>query len=946
MYPRYNGTGMLKSVRAGVRQPGSINELLDLATKNYHKYLEWFETNYRLSIGKSIPIGDAYYASRFIAEAKDVQLEDPSSYLRGLVCLPNQKITLTLSKIAGSRFFNIDTLGFQAAGLDNDTMNALVQNPETITFSSANEVKIFTYLTKNFDGENSTKITQYKLNVRTGKFELVGEQLYQNVFIGAKWNVEAKYPFTFYQLCSDDADFVYPFQAYDNLENFLNYLYAETYQTLNAYLIDNLPTLNDVANALHLNDSDRLLMRIVADIATIKSRGGIYDTRAVNTLLKDEYYGVLGYYPITQIKPRFTVNGPVQYDAKFKFFLGSKVEEPKIHTLFTEDGFQYETGVVIKDYKFDGRRDLLGSKSTNHLIITDYLSIVFYYNFYLKFRIPAIASGGAKAVTLIVNTFQGQFDLSPTIIAGNDFVDIVYEKQFQHEIEYETNSVGIKHMSTSVREYSIIGTSGRVIRLRAYYRSEDSTYVITDFATTDYHYSNQANSFTEVQLQSTPKFTYQQPLIDINSYVTYTDLSLIEYFRTQNRINLVIFEKLDNLEYRLTTVEEATRPTIIGTAAAITQMISNFEFPIQIMLALATFTSFLETVDQAAKGQYTEAVVTSFFGTLSAFTSFRGSTSSGRVPQLEQDYTGKFATLVDAKTAVHRRIKAIKPDLKIGITKNNPAGAIVDTVQIRSSKIREFPGSGAIADYLNSHPDSKLTAWAKQRNLIPEHHFVQTNTTYEIEGNIYQNQLRLGVSDGVQSNRGNFNIGSTNINTGTLMSQPGFMFCPTILDGTTFRPIIIDDRLKQYRANLVMRGAKRSEVILLEEGALNKKYRTTFNAELNNTMHKFNNSNTNLVKSTQSTITAGEYSDIAKHFTSESFKSNWNYNLLNKNCQGYAQSVYDNLLGAQNPTKYLTNTYSKISTKTVYDSYNDYIRQINEIYDRIIAFAPGYATQD
>lgn len=906
MRPRFNGKGMLKKV--GIKTPkiDSITNLLDSAINNYALYTNYIESNLRKAIAGAVPVGDIFYASRFITNGNAIEIVPMDARVFAVCLLPNT---------------TIDIVG------------------DNIYLHIASDDAFYTHIYRNYTGSTEQEI--YRFNIKECTLVSISRKILKGNINGKTVNVIAAQPFTIYAECTDDLPEVFPFSLNDNAENFKSYLLAETIQSLNSYAIDMLPPVEEIFGALSLTEPEKLLARIVIDIETIKQRGGLYQTHLYKLSELQQYADNVGYFSPFSTSTNPELND-VQILSPFQTKFKTIDKPPKIYDIFTPEGFAQSVGNTIENATITNSPAFefayVNDNSHGVLHYSDTIKINYNVKFSFILTIPAIGSGGARAEDILATSSSIIYPMQIKVIALTDSVLIQYSVNRTTSHTERINAFsdiisGWGQTTLKATGFEFFTPYQVKVKPRGILLSYSDDII--------YNLSIDLEAFNDIKLDKNPKIVSQKPLAGLNNFVTITDINLAQAIRNQERQNSIFEKDIQQLTNRLEILEQATRPSILGTIISTTQLVTNFELPVLATLALSTTFAALTSVQQIAQGQYVEAVISSLLGTLSAITSSR-TTSYDSSSLLNQDYIYQFTKLNDNKNKLHETFEKRQPNLVINPTKNNPQGILFDNIQIRSSKIKEFPGSGKIADWLNAHPNSKVSAWARERNLIPEHHFVQLQSSLLIEKKMYVNNLRLGISDGVNSKRGNFNIGSTATQTGSLISQPGVMFFPTVLENDITKPYICTNTLKQYKSMLVCRGAKRSDVLLATEEELNKKYSTNFNLELKNMHSKFDRSTTSYVKGASTSITAGEQGDIINHFTSEAFKTNWNYNLTQRNCQGYANAVFNSLQGNNNPDDHLPLKYSKTSSVTIYNNLKDYDNSVIEIFDKIIAFAPGF----
>lgn len=450
------------------------------------------------------------------------------------------------------------------------------------------------------------------------------------------------------------------------------------------------------------------------------------------------------------------------------------------------------------------------------------------------------------------------------------------------------------------------------------------------------------DSFTILQL---PNFTYATKINNLAETISDKELYFQAKFDLQDYQNSKfekdIANKLDREEYY--EIATSNKTTIFETITGPLQILAMFNVPARVATVLNISLALLTAVENVQRGEYMQAALNAYTGLTVATYNLRK--RLGVFPTNQDDMIKQMSEYDLSKVTMIKRAR----DSPLAKFEQFPRGIHIDNIEIRSNNIKQLPGAKYVADWLNSRPESNITKYMKTRMVIPEHHYVQTTSTTYVEGvgNVTQS-TRLGIADGVNSSRGDFNIKNTEKNSGKLPSQPGVLYHVGIHENGKFLPYKHeDDTLLQHKATLAQLGAKRSDLLTIDSHeALEKKYGMSFDKTLSKHLELFDNVEHKTVQRVEHTTFPTEHNKIIGHFTQEPYKQNWHYNITNRNCQGYAKDLFNQLQGFDsklgfNPAQYERGDMRFLNFKDKVD-FQFYMR---ENYENILGFAPGRFTK-
>lgn len=528
--------------------------------------------------------------------------------------------------------------------------------------------------------------------------------------------------------------------------------------------------------------------------------------------------------------------------------------------------------------------------------------------------------------------------LQPMVITGTTSTTVTYEHQTTKEIVFATYYEK-RLIPTAPFPDMVFIFYDQIIRIAINDRAQ-----VKEITATGQHFQIPKagpTTMTDMRALSKVSVILASSPTTLTETTTENEIQIMTFLRYQEYRNLQFDSEIEKISFRLDVIESATKPSVLGFITTPLQLASNFNLPAKMAIALSTTLLVLNAVEESLRGNYLE----SFFIGLSGFLIGLHNARTLGKPQanaaLKRDLIDDFRIYSDAKATMQINYRG----KKIPVPKDFPGGLMKDYLEIRSNKIQQLPGTGLIAEALNKQPDGAITQYLKKRFLIPEHHYLQATTTNHIPGvGTVTFGLRLGISDGVNSARGDLNIGSSASNTGKLPSQPGILFFPSVHTDGKLLPYEHPDKLTQFKAILAQNGADRSKLLVIDNlTALEQRYKTTYAQELKNFQARFENSDSQIVERLEHTIFPREFSYIVNHFTSEDFKKNWGYNVTSRNCQGYASEAIKQLQGLKTQGTFIPKEYIRSLDGFInITSKNEFDAMLKSIYHDIIGFAPKY----
>jgi len=442
------------------------------------------------------------------------------------------------------------------------------------------------------------------------------------------------------------------------------------------------------------------------------------------------------------------------------------------------------------------------------------------------------------------------------------------------------------------------------------------------------HFSNDLN------------FTFAiSPNLAQNS-IPFETISIQNRLDFQNLINVSIIKEVYDLDFRVKAIEKALQPTVFSFIFNTLQILTNFELPLKYVIMLSRTLLVLDVVHQVILGDYLNASLTAFVGILTHMFS---------VKTKGEDVTEAVNRDLINQVAIYNQgvSSRVSRDIKFPPIKSKSLDPNHSEIQIRANDIRQLPYLSEFNKNLNSNSTGKLTKFLKMKNILPEHHYLQTFSHFTIsEDNLEHDMLislRLGIADGIQSNRGSFSLTGNNPIVKNVRAQPGILFQVYQLKEGELVPYS-KGTISEYKMQLAALGAERSRLLTFgtfEE--LNEFYKTDFLTTKKLYLKLIENDDSRLVDVAENVIFPGEYPRIVEHFTSEVFLHDMQYQLIGNNCQDYALNVFRNLQGIPTDDNFFPYSYKRsIIDSLNVSNFKELDDLILQMHKKIIAFAPGY----
>lgn len=524
--------------------------------------------------------------------------------------------------------------------------------------------------------------------------------------------------------------------------------------------------------------------------------------------------------------------------------------------------------------------------------------------------------------TSIFTADQPTVEIRPTAVSNNQGYDTGYEIIRKNVVLFARDVI--------VKEFTALPTSFVVYGTRYYFSKLVSGAVtlskvepaLTTIGPRD-------ELFLSTTITKNPIIKFLTNPLGLEMNLTGTEISNMYKLMYLEMRTSEAEENIQDIRYRFEAMEKSTRTTPLGYVTMGLQTISNFLPPVRISVVIAELIVVLTLTEQIIKGDYMGAFITGATAFLGAMANRRS--KGDPPPQLEDDHIKQFSSYISSKDRANKLLAGRKINL-------------TDSIKSVAVDLDSLPGANIIAGLLNSKPNSRITKFFTSKNIIPEHHRTLFTNHFEINGQIFTMVTGFGVADGVRSNTGSFNIAGLLPNlSNTLGTQPG-VFCNVYTyDSKGERvPYVSKHKLKQYKAMHAQCGAKRSDLIVLENiEEVDSRYGSTFDGVMKKLNKLVDDPVRKVVDTAETTLFPAEHAHIIKHMTSQSARENIKYDLVLDNCQYNARNIIDFYNTGNIDDRYAFKLTRKTTGKLTIDNIEDLDQNLLEIYDSILSLAPG-----
>lgn len=793
-----------------------------------------------------------------------------------------------------------------------------------------NSVSVFTYRCL----YKSTKIYEDALIYTSNSYEFLQQERDFYMQPGITYGYTANDCIIVNVIKTNKNDGFMPYDIYDAIDSFFNYSKSL------AIRVADFQIRKDATDFVKENSQpgmERFItMKILEDMKIKNTAGEVRSLTIVKKEFKMQPFS-FNEFPVTEYEFRVTVRGDSLSGAQ------GGTSQMKTNIKFTDekpvDNETYRAkDIVVKQFAYadelqarDFVLDVFSNKVNNNFVITWELRAPIYVRqgFGLTARLEANSNVGLKTNKLSLKLDKTDYTTYNKVISNDEGYTINYSAERTYtQVENIKYQVKIPYSEANGATREVPGFQ---------------IYTSNGFPSSTWNVSVTAinNEFnldfpqSSLNINNNMELTYLSNPLGLDKQISELDASFIYFAAYQKMLNQSFSQDIENIKNRLDAFERATRPSALGIVTDSLQMIANFNPPVAIAVKLAKTLTVLDALDSLLHGDAMSAVIS---GSL-AFTSNIYNARNAKinvVEALNRDVIKQQSQYIDNKFDLLLKYKEKKFE--------NGKKPLADSIKIVSSNIKQLPGSSKVVEFLNARPNNFLTKFLQDRNNIPEHRKVKIDTIFDVKDlGVVKFSTNLGISDGVNSQRGDLNFLGSSPATGKLPSQPGVSMVPLVLKDGKFEIYEIQDRKKQFQAHLAMLGAKRSELLTLSVEELEAKYKTTFNETKKKLLDMHENNEERTFKEEFTTIFPTEHPQLISHFTSEDFKKNFQYDLVKKNCQGYADKVMDNLLGSFDPSSYLPSPYfRKVDKQLNISNINELEESLNNIYNSLISFAPGF----
>lgn len=586
----------------------------------------------------------------------------------------------------------------------------------------------------------------------------------------------------------------------------------------------------------------------------------------------------------------------------------------------------------------------------------------------------AVMESGYVDITINNEIFSGEITWGNPVFAGRDFTMLGDFSFFVPDL-YITTWRGASNDTTTFSdddEQVIQSTPLSFKTTNDYAQGGDiSVYNVSiteeKLIDDDYVISDNYKSKPLVHFVRNPRFEYVSLPIRGKKPVYASQFKQNFELLKINIKQLITNYKIGNIQDNIDALNRMSEPNFLSLVSNVTLTAAQFVPESKLLSNLLIFGSAAQVGEEIFQGKLGMAIST---GLGIGFSRNRNKHGSKAPVEARNDIIGMFDKHLKSytkDTEQNNRLKRFNSHqntqediVKIqSEARTHPIDSSTDGETVIMLRAAPIDGSGKalqIHDKLSKIPGfRRLSQKILGEYDRPEHKGITIKTSFAVEDDPFGARvdftLNQGINEGVQRYDGSFQLGPIKFNK--TPSNPGFHGLFTVEKNKTpqllsFDMLGVTDEAKlskERKALLYMKGAPPTEIQDLTLDGLYQ-YDTRDNDSLARSVHvDLNNTSFRTERSTQCAIDVNSVNDYLLDWTTGPSLRNYEYDLLNNNCWGFANETYNTL------------TYG-IHSKRTRDIYNNFTHkqpeyvinqttlanQVERFYDSVIRSALGLSS--